>query len=308
MKALLIQRGIVAYSVIEITTRPQKLPNGAWKHYPTNKVHYHCLVDSSLPEPRLRRIFNSSCVDSGLSTEDFEVHVKSIPDRKAFEHKAKYILKFDTYKDQAILFQPGTHINKTCSIGRWFINANGTKANKDVMWESIVSLFPKKEGVVKTGAAVGALSSLPFFNAPCVNPADAGERAVKMPKLSSREMFRLYGVSENLNEDGVYSLESFDDDAFNEDIYIDDLDETLNGWADATYGQGGRWCEITDDSFDSEGNISIEINGDDRLEIQDIIDKISTDSERSRFYVGVDAQLSEYRWVVAEPTGAVHSG
>ena len=152
LKALLIRQDIVAYSVIEITTRPQKLSNGMWKDYPTNRVHYHFLVKSDLPERQLRKIFNSSCVDAGLAREVFEVHIRTIPDRKVFERTCKYVLKFDTYKHQAILFQPETGINKVCSIGTWFINVDGTRANKDKMWKSIVSLFPKKERVVTTGA------------------------------------------------------------------------------------------------------------------------------------------------------------
>jgi len=117
-------------------------------------------------------------------------------------------------------------------------------------------------------------------------------------------MFRLFGVSESPNENGEYPLESFDNDAFNEDIDADDLDESLTRLADATYGQGSRWYEVTDDSFDDNGKVCIEINDDDRLELQDITDKIDTDTEHSRFYILVDAQLSDYRWVVAEPKGA----
>ena len=127
-------------------------------------------------------------------------------------------------------------------------------------------------------------------------------------RLSTSMAFRLYGVSEHLNEDGVYPLESFEDDAFNEDIDADDLDGTLNELADVTYGQRSHWYEITDDSYDSEGKICISINDDDRLEIQDITEKIDIDSEDSRYFILVDAKLSEYRWVVAEPKGAVYSG
>jgi len=178
LKALLIQHGIVAYSVIEITTRPQKLPSGTWKHYPTNRVHYHCMVDSSLPERQLRNIFNSSCVDAGLSKEDFEVQYESMPDRKTFERKAKYVLKFDTYKNQSILFRPGTGINKTCSIGRWFINADGTKMNKDKVWESIVAgWFPNKEALNEIGGGSGCPAITNPFGTHSFIPAN-GRRKV----------------------------------------------------------------------------------------------------------------------------------
>ena len=127
-------------------------------------------------------------------------------------------------------------------------------------------------------------------------------------RLISSAVFRLYGVSENLDENGEYRLEAFEDDAFNEDIDVGEIDEALNGLADASYGQGCCWYEVTDDSYESNGKIEIEINDDDRLEIQDITDKISIDSDHSRFYILADVQLLEYQWVVAEPKGAVYSG
>ena len=310
LKELLIQRGIVAYSVVEITTRPQRLPNGVWRDYPTNRVHYHILVDTELPEPRLRRIFNRSCVEAGLSKEDFEVHVKSIPNRRAFVHKCKYVLKYANFKDQAILFQPNTGINKICSLGRWFINADGSKMNKDKTWGSIVAgWYQKKQRLNETMVVVsGVLPSCTILDIHDFNPTDVGERNVKMTKLFSRKLFRLYGVSDSPNENEEYLLEAFNDDAFNEDIDVEDLNETLTGLADATYGQGSRWHEIIDDHFEDNGKVCIEINDDDRLEIQDITDKIATDSEHPKFYILVDAQLSDYCWVVAESKGVIHSG
>jgi hypothetical protein len=127
-------------------------------------------------------------------------------------------------------------------------------------------------------------------------------------RLSKSEVFRLYGVSVSPNESGEYQLEAFNDDAFNQDIDAEDLNETLNGLADATYGQGSRWYEVTDDSFDDNGKVCIEISDSARLAIQDISGKVDTDPDHSRFYLLVDAQLSEFCWVVAEPTGAVYSG
>jgi len=139
VKALLIQQGIIAFSVAEITSRSHVLPDGSRRYFPINRVHYHCLVDSSLSERQIRGIFNHSCLESGLMKDEFEVQYESIPDRKTFEHKCKYILKFDNFNGQAILFRPGTGINKVCSVGRWFINADGSRANKDKMWKEIVA-------------------------------------------------------------------------------------------------------------------------------------------------------------------------
>ena len=127
-------------------------------------------------------------------------------------------------------------------------------------------------------------------------------------RLLQSDVFRLYGVSDVLNEEEEYPLESFGNDAFNEDIDAGGIDEALNGLADVTYGNGSRWFEITDDMYDGKGKVCIEINDDDRLEVRDLTDKVDTDSERSRFYILADAQLSEYCWVVAEPKGTVYSG
>jgi hypothetical protein len=138
LKALLKQH-VVGYAVVEITTRSYVLPDGRRWNSPINRIHYHILVDSDLSERQLRNVFNSSCLEVGLERKEFEVQYEAIPDRRTFEHKAKYILKFDNFSDQAVLFQPGTGINKVCSIGRWFINADGSRANKDLMWKSIVA-------------------------------------------------------------------------------------------------------------------------------------------------------------------------
>jgi len=139
LRALLKLRHVIAFAVAEITTRSHVLPDGSRRYFPINRIHYHILVDSDLSERQLRGVFNRSCLDAGLMKGEFEVQYEPIRNRREFEHKCKYILKFDTFAEQAILFQPGTGINKVCSIGRWFINPDGTRANKDKMWKSIVA-------------------------------------------------------------------------------------------------------------------------------------------------------------------------
>ena len=120
--------------------------------------------------------------------------------------------------------------------------------------------------------------------------------------LISSDVFRLYCVSTNLNENGEYPLEPLNNDALNQDIDEDDLDEALDELADTSYGQeGGRLFEVTHVCYDENGKICAELGDDECLEIQDITDKIATDSEHSRFFILCDAQLSDYLWVVAEP-------
>jgi len=142
LKESLKQQGIIAFSVIEITTRRHILPDRRYRDYPINRVHYHFLVDSNLSERRLRSVFKHACLDAGLEKGEFGIMYEAIPDRGEFDHKCRYILKYDTFKDQAILFRPEKEIgklDKICSIGRWFIDADGRRPNKDEMWKSIVA-------------------------------------------------------------------------------------------------------------------------------------------------------------------------
>jgi len=139
LKESLKRQGIIAFVVIEITTNPHVLPDGSRRYYPINRVHYHALVDSDLSERQLRIIFKCSCRVAGLERGEFGIMYESISDRQAFEHKCKYILKFDNFLEQAILFRPCIGISKICSIGRWFINSDGSRADKERMWKSIVA-------------------------------------------------------------------------------------------------------------------------------------------------------------------------
>ena len=119
LKASLQQQGIISFVVVEVTTRRHIFQDGRYRDYPVNQIHYHFLVDSDLSKRQLRKIFNRSCIDTGLLKEDFEVHYEAIPDRKTFEHKCRYILKYGNFSEQAILFRPRNEIgklDKICSI------------------------------------------------------------------------------------------------------------------------------------------------------------------------------------------------
>jgi hypothetical protein len=123
IKEYLRNEGIIAYYVSEITG------NGFGK--PVNRIHYHFLVDYHKSKHRLKGIFKDACRYAGLTVgSDCIVKYDNIPDRETFERKAKYILKYDNFKEQAILFRPKTGINKTGMINDWFINADGTRAIK----------------------------------------------------------------------------------------------------------------------------------------------------------------------------------
>ena len=136
---------IIAYYVVEITTRQHILPNGECKDYPINIIHYHFLIDSHYSKHRIRNIFKGACQHAGLKDSDYKVKYYPIPDRKEFERKIKYILKFGNYASQAILFRPHTGIKKAGDVNvnsrtrSWFINADGTRMNQEKKWKAIVA-------------------------------------------------------------------------------------------------------------------------------------------------------------------------
>jgi hypothetical protein len=131
IKERLLEYKIIAYYVVEITE------DGNGK--PANRMHYHFFIEGKFSIRKLRDIYKDACQYAGLHSKDYKVNYYPIPDRKTFERKSMYTLKYDKYAGQAILFQPHTGINKVGSIGWWFINPDGTKANKDAMWKSIVA-------------------------------------------------------------------------------------------------------------------------------------------------------------------------
>lgn len=129
-----------------------------------------------------------------------------------------------------------------------------------------------------------------------------------MPKLLRNEMFRLFGVSENLDENGQYSLMPFGG-IYDEAIVEGEIDETLTDLVNDLYGQvsASRWYEITDDMYD-DGKIYIEIESEHYLSIRDTTDKIDVDPERSRLYIFVNPVCMDYQWAVAVSQGTVYAG
>ena len=126
--------------------------------------------------------------------------------------------------------------------------------------------------------------------------------------LTSTKTFRLYDVSTKLDEHGYYGLEAFTNNAFNEVIGEEELNETLGDLAGDLFGQSSRWHEITDNVMTGKnGKLCIDLDNNDWLEVRDIVAQIDADQEDCRFYVLVNASRMEYGWVVAVPEGTVYS-
>jgi len=124
--------------------------------------------------------------------------------------------------------------------------------------------------------------------------------------------FRLFVVSKHLDKDGLHKLIPFGPDEFNQEFDEDCIDDELDRLCDYLYG--GAMCkEITEDMCDYEGNIYIQFspNRRDKMTVPDIIGKIDSDPDNSKYYIFVhrDYRYSydgrkEYLWVVAKQSEA----
>ena len=145
IRPILTAQGIIAYGVVEITTRRHYVSDKKYYDYPINQIHYHFLVANDLSESELRNIFNNACLEAGLKNKkpnrEFEVQYDAITNRKEFLRKCMYILKYDRYKHEAILFQRHTGINKIFAINGWFnkTDDSGKRIDKKTMWKDIVA-------------------------------------------------------------------------------------------------------------------------------------------------------------------------
>lgn len=125
IKAYLRKVGIIAYCVIEIT----RDKNGN----PTDRVHYHILVDSPLSEKELRSLFRDCCLCSGLEENDFRIDYKAV---HKFLGLVCYITKLNR-PEKVILFVKNTGIRKFETIGNWYLDESGNPITRKAAWEKI---------------------------------------------------------------------------------------------------------------------------------------------------------------------------
>lgn len=132
-----------------------------------------------------------------------------------------------------------------------------------------------------------------------------------MKMLMKEEKYRLFQVADEVNEQGLYDLTPFDNEAYNREFDIHDLNDELDGLSNYMYG-GGQFFEIADviePGFLIEcidGKIRIHYN-DDVIKIRDITDQIDTDPDDSTFFILVSKDYSEYSWIVAVSQGVEYS-
>ena len=127
-----------------------------------------------------------------------------------------------------------------------------------------------------------------------------------MPQLLTIETARLFAVSETPNAEALYGLEPFDSDDFNKEFDFDNIDDELQALTDYLF-DGGKHFQITEDHCDENGNVVIQSGGD-NIEIPNVVERIEADPEKSTYYIVVDRQYTEYRWIVAVKQGTFHCG
>ena len=124
-------------------------------------------------------------------------------------------------------------------------------------------------------------------------------------RICTLETVRLRAVSDKLNEEGVYTLESFDikDADFNQEFDIDSLDDELYALVDYLYG-GGHCIEVDEDEVETIGKfLRIRVDGE-CIELPNVLDSIDTDPDNAKTYLLVDKTLEDACWVVAERCSA----
>ena len=113
------------------------------------------------------------------------------------------------------------------------------------------------------------------------------------------EMFRLYGVSENLDENGKYQLVAFDKKIFNRVVRENKIEDRIFKITDVLYGHGNGsgLLPIFSGSILTKKTIGVEV--------RNIVDMIDTDPDHSRFYIVGNESRTDYRWIVAVSHGMV---
>ena len=114
------EHAIESVVVIELTRGIDGKPN--------NTVHFHFLIDDQRSEQALRKLFNTACLRSGLSSEDFRIDYRLLWDGYRYFN---YFTKFG-YSNKVILFRKDIGLQKFYQIGKWF------RMSKKQIWKDYI--------------------------------------------------------------------------------------------------------------------------------------------------------------------------
>lgn len=120
---------IVAHSVMEVT-------RNKFKTAPTDQVHFHFLIHTTLSETELIDLFHRACQAAKYASSDYRISkVCNIAGTSDEEYKriCAYQAK-DGYEDRIIMFKPGLGFNKIRKIGDFWVNKNGVPTTKQKIW------------------------------------------------------------------------------------------------------------------------------------------------------------------------------
>ncbi len=140
------------------------------------------------------------------------------------------------------------------------------------------------------------------------------ERNPTMFALQKTEFVRIFLVKESHCDKGMYVLEAFDDDCFNEEINLDEIYEEFCDLVEYFFGEGCYFIIDDASTVDDDGNILLNdtaITGEElHFIIPPISESIDTDVDLDGAIYGVivDTDDSEYFWVVAQPTRTEYRG
>lgn len=131
---------------------------------------------------------------------------------------------------------------------------------------------------------------------------------LSMPTLTQAVNYRLYPVVETPDAEGNYVLGDFELEDRNREFSETQTQEELHAATDYLLG-GGDYCRIDDGvEFDGDDSIRIDLGNGDSLSVPDIREQIDADPEKTDYYIIVNQEYTEYRWIVCERQGTTYRG
>lgn len=140
LRKRLNKAGIEFAAAIEITRGKDRKPS--------NRIHYHFLIDSPMDRDELKQAIKTACIKSGIGAYqvDFTLNCPSQADIVWGITKIHYFTKFNK-PEKVILFKKGFRIQKFYYSRNWFIEPDGTPTTKTKIRERLIKNFKQLKGI-----------------------------------------------------------------------------------------------------------------------------------------------------------------